>query len=605
MAPVAYDVALERMAQLAGEMSSTAGEHNEARTRLLLIDRLLFECLGWNRPDALVENHEGGKFADYVLDEHSPRLVVEAKREGVAFELPPGIARITKLEALYGLKGAVGDALSQVESYAQRRGAPYAAICNGHQIVAFIASRQDGVPPRAGRALVFNTPQEMVEDFSMLWEGLGVYTSSGGGLRRILGGAAPAPPPRLAEQISDYPGTAQQSHQQMALSSLSVLFRPDYSRGDEAEVTFLTECYSEPGAYSRLSVFNRGMLRARQSTALGEELHVGLEEARTKDGLNPLIAEEVAETSASREPIVILGRVGVGKTMFLRRLLRVDAKDLADDGVLLYVDLGQSATLEDLRTSVAMSFKEQLLADYAIDIDEHAFLRGTYRAEVSRFGKGNNKQLKEIDPIEFAKREIDHLEALCRNTEGHLGRSLEHLVKLRRQQVIIVLDNIDQRSVGDQEQVFLIAETMAKNWPCTVFVTLRPETFNASRTSGVLRAYQPRAFTVEPPRVERVVLQRLAFGKKHMEEEGGLPQWLGWTSDSADLRLYLDVLQKSFTRSDRLKETLINLSGGSARRALELVTSFVGSPHSDAEKTLKRARVRDTTLPHHVFLRAI
>lgn len=607
MTDLAYDIAFERMRALADAMTASDGQRNEAATRLQLIDQLLFDCLGWNRQDADVEDHENGEYADYVLDRRGRLLIVEAKKEGAAFTLPDGLPRVARLNALYALGGAVEYALTQVEHYAQTRGTPYAAISNGHQLVAFVASRQDGTPPRNGRALVFESPRALLEDFATLWETLSARAISTRRLTRLLSAGAAAPPPKLSEAIADYPGVEPTDERLFMLSTLRVLFLPDYVRDDEDEVTFLVECYCPPGAYSRLSMLSRSVLRTRYSTALGQELRVGLEQAKSKDGLTRSLLDEVAATSAGRDPIVLLGNVGVGKTMFLRKLLRVDARDVSESAIMLYVNLGESAVLDDIRSYVVASLKAQLLNRYSVDVDEADFLRATYHAEVRRFARGINGPLARTNPTEFALREIDHLVALASQSEEHLRRSLEHLVKLRRHQIIIVLDNVDQRGQEDQESTFVIAAAMAKHWPCTVFVTLRPETFNASRVNRTLSAYQVRAFTVEPPRVERVAIRRLEFGDRHYAQEGRLPTWLGYTAESDDLRAYLRIMIKSFKRSERLRETLINLSGGNTRRALELLTTFVESPHAEPYDVLRRNRGRrtDYLIPHHVFLRAV
>jgi hypothetical protein len=604
MTQLAFDTGFERMQTLAPEMVA-ARDRNEATTRLQLIDRLLFDCLGWQREDAALEDHEGGEYADYVLPEHRRRLVVEAKKEGTTFDVPDGLARLTKLEALFNLGGDIGKALEQAQRYAQARGTPYAAICNGHQLIAFIASRQDGIGPRSGSALVFVSPDEMVSGFADLWQALTPAACATMNLSRTLGGNPQARPPKLSENIKDYPGTARVRERHYMLATLNVLFLPDYVRDDDDEETFLLECYSPPGAFSGLAMLNRSILRARYSVALGQELRLSLDEAATKEGLNPALREEVAASSAGKDPLVLLGDVGVGKTMFLRRLLRVDAKEIASDGILLYTDLGRDAVLGDIKTYVSASFREQLLTRYEIDVDEAGFLRATYRAEVKRFEKGLYGSLAKSDEAEFRRREVEYLASLTENVEEHLRRSLMHLVTLRQQQVIVVLDNVDQRLQEDQEQVFLIAESIAKTWPCTVFVTLRPETFNASRVGGTLSGYQPRAFTIQPPRVERVIAKRLEFGAKHYRDEGRLPEWLGWTADSDDLREYLDILIKSFRRSEPLQRALVNLSGGNARRGLELMTTFVNSPHGMHHQTLKRNNGNsDYSVPPYAFLRA-
>lgn len=55
--------------------------------------------------------------------------------------------------------------------------------------------------------------------------------------------------------------------------------------------------------------------------------------------------------SISARPILIIGDVGVGKTTFIRHLMKIEAPELIEDAVALYVDLGSRATLdEELRT---------------------------------------------------------------------------------------------------------------------------------------------------------------------------------------------------------------------------------------------------------------
>lgn len=607
MAALSYETGRERLQRLVESAPDIDLLRNEAATRLQLIDRLLFDCLGWNRDDADVENYEAGKYADYVLDSRLRLLIVEAKREGAIFSLPPDLSRVTELEALLGIDDALTEALDQAMAYAQDRGTPYAAVCNGHQLVAFMGTRTDGVAPKSGRALAFASLQAMLDDFPQLWDALSRQGCSNRRLNRLLGSSFTGQSaPRLSEGIPDYPGSAIPDERHLTLTTLTELFLPEFVRGDEDEEEFLTECYASPGAHSRLAALSKSLLQTRYSTALGQELSVSLEAARTQQGLNQALLDEVAVTATGREPVILLGNVGVGKTMFLRRLLRVEAKDLAESSVILYIDLGRNAVLDAIRPYVARSLPDQLIERYDVDIDSDKFLRGTYHRDLRRFAEGINAPLADTDPTEFKRREIDHLRELSRNTEEHLGRSLEHLVKLREQQVVIVLDNIDQRNREDQEEAFLAAQTMAKNWPCTVFLTLRPETFNESRVGGVLTGYQVRAFTVDPPRVERAVTLRLEFGLDHYKREGRLPQWLGWSVQSDDLRDYLEILLKSLKRNRRLQAALVNLSGGNARRALELMEVFVSSPHSEAIPTLDFNRKKgDYLIPHHLFLRAV
>lgn len=60
---------------------------NEAETIFHVIDKILTECLFWERHHIHVEVSHNKKYSDYELG--SPRKAIwEAKREGIDFELP-------------------------------------------------------------------------------------------------------------------------------------------------------------------------------------------------------------------------------------------------------------------------------------------------------------------------------------------------------------------------------------------------------------------------------------------------------------------------------------------------------------------------------------
>jgi putative ribosome biogenesis GTPase RsgA len=77
-----------------------------------------------------------------------------------------------------------------------------------------------------------------------------------------------------------------------------------------------------------------------------KELHVPtLQPARVKDGVTPELTAEITADAVSaglkRRVIILLGDVGVGKSMFIRHLVRVDARSLFDKAISLYVDFGK------------------------------------------------------------------------------------------------------------------------------------------------------------------------------------------------------------------------------------------------------------------------
>src|SRR5690606_14237500 len=151
------DTGYERLTQLTEYWQKTDNsKRNEATTRLHLIDRLFFECLGWDEDDCKAEESQGTEYTDYEFYIAKRVLIVEAKKEGKYFNIP-----INKNRMQYSLPSLVRDsdnlneAITQVSSYCQNRGAELAVVCNGHQVVAFVATRNDGIAPLDGNAIVF------------------------------------------------------------------------------------------------------------------------------------------------------------------------------------------------------------------------------------------------------------------------------------------------------------------------------------------------------------------------------------------------------------------------------------------------------------------
>jgi hypothetical protein len=601
-----FEECRENLVRLAKDPAFARQDRNEATTRLQLIDRILFECLGWSPADCVAEEAHGGAYADYTCSAPRRLLIVEAKREGDYFELHAGADREdysipTLIRDNPGLRAAI----TQVATYCQSRGVPFAAVSNGHQIVAFVAIRQDG-PPLEGRALVFPSLDAMVERFSELWNAL-----SKAGIQekriesRLIGHLAPEIPPRLSGSITGYPGTKARNHFQTDLKIVSELVLEDIATAPDLESTFLKECYCESGALSEYSLISRDILQARY-TALFDSSSPGpsTQPAVIRTGIAP----DLLAKSLSRRPILLLGDVGVGKTTFLRHLVNVAAKEQFENAITVHLNLGSQATLAlDLRVFVTREITRQLREVHGVDVEDRAFVRGIYHGELLRFARGIYGGLRETDPGKFAEKELDFLEAKLSDPGDHLKHSLEHIEQGRRKQIVFFLDNSDQRDYRTQQEAFLIAQEFAADWPATVFVTLRPETFHLSlRSGGALSGYHPKAFTVAPPRIDRVIEKRLRFGLRLTRGEVGIQALRNVSVQLRTLETIIQVLLGTLERRKEIGELIDNIAAGNVRLALDLVQNFFGSGHVDTEKIIKIfAADGDYFIPLHEFLRAV
>jgi hypothetical protein len=586
-------------------------DRNEATTRLQLINRIIIDGLTWPPNRVMAEDRLDKTYADYVIGVRR-QAIIEAKREGVSFQLPVGMpGGQHPLPALLNASAAIKDAIEQVAGYCAERGIGIGAVSNGHQLIAFLGSRDDGVAPLQGKALVFTSLDDMHARFRELWEALSPAGLESGRLKAQLHHDNAAPPPiKLSGTLSHYPGYRSRNPLNTELKILGGLFIEDLASTSEDEDDFLKSCYCASGALSQYAEISKTILTTRYSSLLGNAVEAELQSAATEKhgGVNPTLKGNLVAAGLASSPIILVGDVGVGKSIFIRHLLRIDARDALADSIILTVDFGaEPALATDVQRFVARRFTSQLRDDFAIDIEDGAFVRAVYNGDLNRLSKGIYADLRTRDPDRYADQEIELLGSKIGEQEAHLRRSLEHLVLTQKKQVLVVLDNVDQRPFEFQEGVFLIAQNLAQTWPATVFVSLRPDTFYRSKREGYLAAYQPRAFTIAPPRVDRVLDRRLAYGQRQVHATGRLPSWpSGMTVNAPTLEKYLSVLHQSFRADSGPMSLVDNLSAGNVRLALEFIATFVGSGHVDTRKILDIVeRTGRYIIAPHEFLRAV
>jgi hypothetical protein len=607
-----YELALENLNKFISLFETQASDltRNEATTRLQLIDKMLLECLGWERDYIESERYNHGEYTDYELGIPQKRIIIEAKREGITFELPTGFTKVTcALKTIYNLDESIRSAIDQVMRYCNERGIPIATVTNGHQYILFICNRQDGIPPMDGSSLVFSSLRNILENFRLFWNSLSFAGIEENKVLKILKGDNTIPAPdKLSAKIVNYPGFKNRNPIAAELQILGGLFLEDIGKIPASEKEFVESTYCMSGALSQYALVSKEILGTRYTSYFEKESRGSIESVTTKHGINEDLKNDLFTAGLSRRPIILIGDVGVGKSMFIKHLLYVGAKKELENTIVIYLDFGAKPTFaKELDKYIINEISNQLLEKYNIDIYEKNFIYGVYNLEIERFNKSIYSQYKESDPIKYKDKEIEHIDNLSKDPENHLKACLKHIVKGRKKQVVIFLDNVDQRTYEFQDKVFLISQSLAEEWPVVAFITLRPDTFAKSKSAGTLAAYQPRIFTIDPPRVDRVVRKRLDYALNKLKDFGNLSNLLGNVQvDSNTLEKYIEMLIQTFEKSGEIIEFIDNLSNGNLRKVIEYIGIFVGSAHVDSRKILKI--INDTgeyRLPLHEFLRAL
>lgn len=589
--------ALKRLISEYGELQNL----NEADTRFRLIDTLFFDCLSWPRDSVNMEERIDGKYADYTFVLDTRVAILEAKREGHYFELPNTTnAGTLKLQTLLTSSG-VKSALRQAMAYCQNRGVPLCIISNGRQLIAFVATRADGIAPLDGRAIVYPSLNDINDHWIEFWNYFNPKAMKEEILlAELLGMRTSLLPNKLSATIHGYPGIKNRNPFQTDLQVVAELVFEDVVRSQELETEFLQECYCKSGALSQYSMLSKNVLRARYS-ALESGTKLTAQPAVTKKG----ISDELLADSFKKRPTLLIGDTGVGKSMFIRNLIKVDAREILERGITLYVDMGSQATLTtDLNDFIPREIANQLNEDYSVDIYERNFVTGVYHNELQSFDRGIYGDLKHNNPAKYNDKRLLKLEELISRPHEHLSRSLKHIVKARKQQIVLFLDNVDQRDIETQQHCFLIAHEISERWPVTVFLALRPVTFHKSLREGTLTGYHPKAFTISPPRIVEVIIKRLNFALRLAKGE------LKITLLTADIELtalskVIEAFSYSIQSNRELAYCIDNIAAGNVRIALEQVRDFFGSGHVDTRKIVDIVNEQGRyTVPVHEFLRA-
>ncbi|MBX3662832.1 MAG: hypothetical protein KF804_10300 [Burkholderiales bacterium] len=581
---------------------------NEAQNRYQFIDRLLEECLGWEKPNITVEktNELGGK-ADYLLGQ-PPKAILEAKKEAVAFDVPPTgrPSIVRKLRPLLQASKSFESAVHQVLPYCAINGAQIAIVCNGPQLAIFQAIIP-GQPPLEGDCYFFNGFHTYVEDFPLLWKLLSPEgVTENRAYRDLALHRNPRIPPKASTSISEPHKYRYRSDFQENLRSLSALLLEEIEDNPKLKSSFYKECYVPIEANNRHLLLSKNIIAARYKRAGDAGVSpAALQEISSVDSTGSLILTDpgILGSTGSR-PIVVIGDVGVGKSSFFENLHEnLDASEKANT-YFIHINLGIKANLSsDVKSFVLDEIPIVLKEKYGIDINTANFAESIYYRDLSDFDNSVRGKLKEIDSISYQKDRLAFLIGKTEKRDKHLHAALGHLAHGRNKQIILVLDNADQRTFAVQQETFLIAQELAASRNLLVFVALRPSTFYVSKTTGALSAYQNKVLTIAPPPADEVVQKRLIFAARVAEGKVEPAALQGIRLHLSSVVAFLNATLRSIRTNESIRTFLSNITGGNTRAVIELITGFFGSPNVDSKKivSIEEERPGSYKIPLHEF----
>ncbi len=564
-------------------------ESNEAQTRLELIDTVLFDILDWEKGQVEVEKHcrEPG-YADYVFIVGSRfPLVVEAKRAGKNFFVKPNSIssdRPVPFSLLAKESPDAKSALVQAIMYATTLGTQFAGITNGLQWL-FTLTFVEGQTIDDRQVFVFDSFSSIDGAFRMFWECFSrAGVESNRVVEKLLEKRAKPAPRKLSSEIPNYPQLANRNYYVNELSFvLNKLW--DVLSSTEHTEDFVSHCYVSSTYNVQISSYAREILKTRAEA--DSEFEAGVVEG-TK-GVNEAIQYGITD-----KPFIILGEVGRGKSSFLDNLRYFQGKDELKRYIQLEIDF---LVRPDFSTEVTDFIYEELestlLNQFGIDIHENSVVRGVLHTELQRFKNSAKWKSVEGKPEKESELELAFIDECIRSRHRYFKDLLRHLKRGQQKSIAIFFDNLDRRTPEIQEEAFLKAASIARDWGCAVFICLRPETFHDSLRRGVLDSVAPKTFTLAEPDLSVVLKRRFEYARMIVMGDNTNPALSQFVRDTqVGLKLpsvaeILECCELSARKRNSAIEMLAALSNGNIRQLIDLAKRILTSGLLDTKKILR------------------
>lgn len=565
---------------------------SEADTRHRIIDVILHEVLSWPRAAVPCESYIDPGYADYVLtgSADSQLLFIEAKREGISFELPEAFCQgvysgLMKVKTLM-TDESISKALRQVQEYCINTGCEYACITNGRQWIFFktFERHQDW---RNLQAFVIRSLRYFSEQFIECENLLGYLAiTEKASLVQKLGSAMALKRERY------YPKTKVPQYNQVVFQNyLASCLRPLADRYlgkmNPEDDDFMERCYVRIRDYQasitgvthiindRLTPYfkNYSVRECFDDTSGGE--------------LGNRIASHLRERQ-TREVIILFGGKGAGKSTFIRKLLyHRPPKSIKDHSAIAVVDLIECP--ED-KGRIAIEISRQLISE----LDKDNLLGAERHVLLSLFN----------DRFESARKQT--LAGLTRSSETYniqlntlvkewmadweyCSSRLADYWKTKQRGAIVILDNTDQFSPDVQDYCFTLAQHIATLIDGLVVISMREERFHESRLHGTLDAFQNNGFHLSSPPSQYVFIRRLYYMLTVLDDKEAARRISPNMSDEEIekiKRLLRRLIYEFRQRRSHLSQFLRACSHGNMRLSLEMFRQFLLSGYTKVDEMI-------------------
>jgi energy-coupling factor transporter ATP-binding protein EcfA2 len=565
---------------------------SEADTRLKVIDRILFDVLGWVRNESTVEDRAGSGYTDYTLRiRTTARAIVEAKKDSVDFELSNRQSgRAYKLNGPVFNKAA-REAIEQGVVYSAFKSCELACATNGSEWIVFRANRLgDGKEILDGKGFVFGSLSEIEKNFRAFYDLLGSAPVEALRYRGEF---------QLAEGMPIRDLSFLKSLRLPA--SKKLLPRGEFSSEFDAIMTsFFERLKGDQDADMIQKCFvitHESQLADEKLLRIAEGLVGKFKELDTDTSRALVDLIEAAKLQHKNRFILLVGSKGAGKSTFVDRFFKfVLPTQTANQLVLIRVDLAHhSGELNNvvhwLNQRLLEECEKAVFSSDAPDWDE--CVGKMFFDDYQRWSSGTMSYLYKTDKNAFKIEFGRHVEKI-RESQPHeyIKRLIGYITKSDLKIPCLIFDNTDHFTIQFQEAVFQYARSIFESEFCIVLLPVTDKTSWQLSKQGALQSFESEALFLPVPHPEKVIERRILYLMEKLNDKNAERRGSYFLSRGIRLRLddivgFAAGLNRIFVESRETARWMGGFANHDIRRLLELTKDAIASPHLRLDDLLK------------------
>ena len=580
-----------------------------ADARLRFIDRILREVLGW--PNQSIKQEQASEpYINYVLQTNKRAAVVETKRSGDPFQLPADIKlppSLTLGTVLRLVKSLQPD-IDHVSQYCWQNGIEYAIITNGPQWLIFQATRTDGIHIAQNRVLVYLDLSDIERRFSEFWSQLAKSQVEENALARAFlpSDAHIFQYRRIVDELRARQDRVSRNNLSLDIEPLIAEYMGEIAGEDSANK--LRDLFVKSRALEEMlrAVEQRISFSLSSTVENAARLQQTSKPASLRHGMERRLKKHLSLPPRG-EVVLLLGRVGSGKTTFVNHFLKIDLSQELAKHIVAPFDFRLLESGSTVHSFFYSNLQQVLAKSKVFSSLTSAQLRKVYAPEIRMLTAGPLAVLQQKNQCKYEEKIADYLLAKFNDSDTHLTRTLKYLADREGIRAIFFFDNVDQLDFKLQQEVFKFAHSVTGNCHAFCILPMWEETFLRSSRSGVLATYQTPAHTLPPTSVVDIITRRLEFIVKDICGKGLALGLLPDENAAQDVADFLSLVRESILHdSKRARFFLEAISMGNLRRAMRMFEAFLLSGHTDADKMLSIVRNQSLYLiPLHEFIKSI